>query len=71
MTQDLDQRLLDAHACDDRAALVTLYKEASDRANSEEARYFYLTHAYIFSLDTGHELAPSLHARLKQAGRES
>lgn len=71
MSQDLDQRLLDAHARDDRMALVQLYKDASSVSNSEDAKYFYLTHAYIFALDTGHPLTSELHALLKTAGRES
>lgn len=71
MNQELDQRLLEAHALDDRAALVTLYKNASDLAESDDARYFFLTHAYIFALDCGHPLTPELHAQLKAAGREA
>jgi hypothetical protein len=71
MSQDLNQRLLDAHARHDRAALVQLYKDASDHSNSEDAKYFYLTHAYIFALDSGHPLTSELHALLKTAGRES
>ena len=66
----LDQRLLAAHERDDRAALVGLYLEAANSANDEDAEGFYLTHAYIFALDTGSDLAPSLHARLIAAGRE-
>ncbi|MEP5151886.1 hypothetical protein [Planktotalea sp.] len=66
----LDQRLLAAHARDDRTALVSLYLEAADSANDADAEGFYLTHAYVFALDTGSDLAPSLHARLKAAGRE-
>jgi len=71
MSHDLDQRLLEAHARDDRMALVQLYKDASSVLNSEDAKYFYLTHAYIFALDTGHPMASELHALLKAAGRES
>jgi hypothetical protein len=67
---DLNQRLLAAHGADDRAALVDLYTEAADGANTLDAACFYLTHAYIFALDTGHVAAPALHARLKSHGRE-
>ncbi len=66
----LDARLLQAHARDDRPALVTLYREAADGANDADAQGFYLTHAYIFALELGHPDAKTLHARLKQAGRE-
>ncbi|TDK50778.1 hypothetical protein [Antarcticimicrobium luteum] len=67
---DLDTRLLDAHAAGDHAALVALYTEAADRAG-DDARYFYLTHAYVYALEAGHALAPALRARLVAAGRES
>lgn len=67
---DLEARLLKAHARDDRPALVTLYREAADTARDAEAEGFYLTHAYIFALELGHEVAKALHARLKEMGRE-
>lgn len=68
---DLDSRLLAAHARGDGAALAALYTEAADAAAAEEARYFYLTHAYVYALETGHAAAPALRARLTAAGRES
>ena len=68
---DLDDRLLAAHARGDRAALVTLYCEAAETAPGEEARYFYLTHAYVHALEDGHPQAPALRARLVAAGREN
>jgi len=68
---DLDTRLLTAHARGDRAALVALYTEAADGADADEARYFYLTHAYVYALEAGHRAAPALRARLVAAGRES
>lgn len=71
MSKSLDQRLLAAHARDDRAALVALYRDAADQANSDEARYFFLTHAYIFALETAHQLTAELHAELRSAGRET
>ena len=49
----LDTRLLDAHARDDRQALIALYEEAAEVANREEARGFYLTHAYVYALEAG------------------
>lgn len=71
MSQTLDQRLLDAHARDDKPALVLLYREAAAQAASETAHFFYLTHAYVFALDTGHPLTDALHAELRDAGREA
>ena len=69
----LDAALLQAHARDDRSALVRLYTEAANLAqadNSTEAMCFYLTHAYVFALETGAPEADALHARLKAEGRE-
>ena len=67
----LDQRLLQAHAAGDKAALVALYTEAADAAEDIDAACFYLTHAYVFALDIGHPAATALHARLKAEGREA
>ena len=67
---DLDAQLLRAHAADDRRALVTLYSRAADGAPDTDAACFYLTHAYVFALETGAPEAPALHARLKAQGRE-
>lgn len=71
MSADLDARLLRAHHDNDTGALVALYAEAADRATSDVARGFYLTHAYIFALERGDPRAAALHARLKQMGREA
>ncbi|SDO67731.1 hypothetical protein SAMN05216196_1087 [Lutimaribacter pacificus] len=67
---DLDQRLLAAHARDDRQALILLYAEAGDIAPDIDAACFYLTHAYVFALEAGAPEAAGLHARLRAAGRE-
>lgn len=67
---DLDQRLLAAHARDDRQALIRLYAEAGDIAPDIDAACFYLTHAYVFALEAGAPEAADLHARLRAAGRE-
>ena len=53
---ELDEQLLSAHARDDKESLVSLYKRAAGAAESRhdpEAARFYLTHAYVFALDTG------------------
>lgn len=67
----LDQHLLAAHAADDRRALVALYTQAADQAATQDAACFYLTHAYIFALETNHSSQNALHARLVAAGREA
>jgi hypothetical protein len=66
---DLDARLLDAHARDDRAALIALYSEASEAASDIVAQSFYLTHAYVFALEAGAPEAEGLRERLRGMGR--
>lgn len=66
----LDSRLLAAHATDDRKALVGLYAEAAEQAASSVARAFYLTHAYVFALETGSDMAATLRGRLVELGSE-
>jgi hypothetical protein len=61
----LQDRLLAAHARDDRAALIGLYTEAADAADDLDAACFYLTHAYIFALEKGDPAAERLYHRLK------
>lgn len=61
----LQDRLLDAHARDDRAALVALYTAAADAAPDLDAACFYLTHAYIYALEKGDPAAEQLYHRLK------
>lgn len=65
----LDNRLLTAHARNDKQALVTLYTQAADQAADIDAACFYLTHAYIFALETGAPAASALYDRLRQHGR--
>ena len=67
---NLQSRLLAAHDCGDHAALISLYREAADGAVNVDAAGFFLTHAYIFALETGHSDAPALRARLVAMGRE-
>lgn len=68
---DLQARLLTAHATGDGVALVALYTEAADRAVTEEAAGFFLTHAYVHALELGHGNALALKARLVAMGRET
>ena len=67
----LDDRLLDAHARDDRRALVALYQEAAAKAETPDAAGFYLVHAYVFALETGHPDINLIHATLAAQGREA
>ena len=71
MRDDLYARLLAAHAADDRAALIALYREASEAADTPVARNFYLTHAYVFALEAGAPEAADLRARLVAYGAET
>ena len=66
----LDARLLEAHAQGDRPALIALYLEAGETAQTEDAAGFYLTHAYVFTLEAGDRRAPDIKARLVAMGRE-
>lgn len=67
---DLNQRLLAAHAADDRAALVALYTVAADQAQDTDGTCFYLTHAMVFALELGLPAADDLRRRLAEHGRE-
>ncbi|MEM7296339.1 MAG: hypothetical protein AAF330_06930 [Pseudomonadota bacterium] len=71
MREPLDVRLLKAHAEKDREALVTLYAQAADQTETEDARAFYLTHAYVFALETGHPETRAINTRLVALGREA
>ena len=68
---DLDARLLAAHAARDLPALVAFYREAADAAGTEMARGFYLTHAHVFALEMGHPDTRALRAALIAMGRET
>lgn len=65
----LQDRLLAAHARDDRKALVDLYTEAADITDHLDTACFYMTHAYIFALELGDPAADALYRRLKAHGR--
>ncbi len=65
----LDAKLLEAHARDDRTALIALYAEASALSNEAVESAFFLTHAFVFALEAGDPRASGLHRRLKDMGR--
>ena len=52
---NLNQRLIDAHARGEKQALVNLYTQAADMAGDVDQECFFLTQAYIFALETGDE----------------
>lgn len=67
----LDRALLAAHAADDKPALIRLYTAAADAAEQRQegqAAAFYLTHAFVFALETGAREAPDLNKRLADKG---
>jgi hypothetical protein len=67
---DLNDRLLAAHAAGDLAALVTLYTAAADATDDPQAQGFFLTHAHVFAMELGHPDTQILRQRLIDDGRE-
>ncbi|WP_298836179.1 hypothetical protein [uncultured Roseobacter sp.] len=67
----LDAQLIAAHEQNDTETLVRLYARAAEHADDEDAAGFYLTHAYVFALESGHPDVPGLRARLIALGRET
>ena len=68
----LSQALLDAHASKDHAKLISMYTSAADIAeeqNDIDAACFYLTHAFVFALESGAAEASILNKRLADKGR--
>ena len=68
----LDAALLQAHEDKDQAALVRLYTMAGDEAEQRQdtdGACFYLTHAFVFALESGAEEAEALNKRLADKGR--
>jgi len=53
MMRDLNERMIAAHEARDLAGLVELYIQAAEAVNDVDAACFYLTHAYVFALETG------------------
>ena len=68
---DLDARLIAAHAAGDLSRLARLYGEAADGAAEEEREAFYLVHAMVFALEAGDRSAEDYRARLRKMGRET
>lgn len=70
MTGPLEHRLAAAHKLDDKMGLVGLYCEAADTAPSDAARSFFLTHAYVFALETADARTENLRHQLIALGAE-
>ena len=67
---DLQARLLAAHQAGNIGKLAHLYAEAAQAADTEAAEGFFLTHAYIFALEAGNNVANTYRQRLVEMGRE-
>ena len=68
----LDKRLLHAHERHDLPELVKLYSLAAEKADREKddtAACFYLTHAFVFALESGAPEALHLNESLAERGR--
>jgi len=73
MSEHLNEHLLAAHAAEDKVALVGLYRAAAGLAEMDqdiERECFFLTHAWIFALETDHPMRDNLHAKLARHGRD-
>lgn len=70
----LNRDLLAAHAAGHHEDLVRLYTLAADRAElrgDTDATCFFLTHAFVFALESGSDAAFALNQRLVSYGREA
>jgi len=68
---DLHTRLLQAHAAGDIAALADLYEQAAASQSDDDARGFFLTHAYVHALEANLPDACRLRRLLVDMGREA
>ena len=69
---ELEKQILAAHAAGNKALLSRLYGEAADNfqnCGDADAEAFFLTHGWIFALDSGAPEASSYEQRLKELGR--
>lgn len=72
LTAKLDAELLSAHLASDYQQLVELYYKAGRMKEQEDidAACFYFTHAYVFALESGDDLAGEILDKLVVHGRE-
>ena len=69
MADDLNARISDAHARNDKDGLIKLYHQAAQDSQDADETCFFLTYAYIFALETGHPLTHDLAQKLQSYGR--
>jgi hypothetical protein len=70
---DLDEKLCAAHYAGAFYELVDLYRSAAKQAFEQheiDRACFYLTHSYIFALETRHPDCREIHSILVKHGRE-
>jgi hypothetical protein len=67
---DLNNSILAAHAEEDYLGLIGLYSQAAGLAESQDAECFFLTYAYVFALELGHDNQGALQTRLTAYDRE-
>ena len=66
----LNAAILEAHAEQDERALAALYRQAAEDTADDQAKAFYLTHAYVFALASGHASSEAIRQRLIEMDRE-
>ncbi|MEH6521519.1 hypothetical protein [Sulfitobacter sp.] len=66
----LNEQMLEAHAEDDRDALIGLYAQAAGEAADIDTKCFFLTHAYVFALEAADPRTRDLRKQLVSHGRE-
>lgn len=70
---EVERLMLEAHERHDHDALVPLYRLAAEfrfAENNVEAACFYLTHAYVYALETGADIVGEIRELLVIHGRE-
>ena len=73
MTRAIDDKLLAAHMSGDHSGLVELYRDAANLSFADkdiDRACFYLTHSYVFALETRHPDCREIHSLLVSYGRE-
>jgi len=68
----LERQLLAAHASSDTAQLAVLYDQAAQAmagSGNLDAAAYYMTHAYVYALESGIVQAADFAAWLRQHGR--
>ena len=72
VTAELDRRLLVAHRQGDLGAMAEIYRlaaEDAETAGDRDRAAFLFTHAWIFALEAGDDMADVIGKRLRAQGR--